>query len=257
MHSVPRAKSARRQLRSSGSARRMQYGRTHARAAALLCVATFAGVCAYLTYTDMTSVSNHVDPWFYGGPRKLKLGRKAILKGSWHALLQFRSICQQHDVPFMIVAGTLLGAWRAHELIPWDIDQDVMVWAEDVERLRALTGRYGPHRRFIFQSQNQDVAFRVIDSKSGGYVDVFALNRSLVDSRGLVTAFSFVPFDSALLTPIGTITLRNETFPAPNRVEEFLRTQYTTLAPVRLPSWVYNKRRRLSVDRTSRLSVDT
>jgi len=229
----------------------MQHGRTNASAAALLCVAAFAGVCAYLTYTDMTSVSSHVDPWFYGGPRKLKLGRHAILKGSWHALLQFRSICQQHDVPFMVVAGTLLGAWRNHQLIPWDIDQDVMVFAEDVERLRVLTGRYGPHRRFIFKSHDHNVPFRVIDSKSGGYVDVFSLNRSLVDSRGLVTAFSFVPFDSALLTPIGNITLRNETFPAPNRVEEFLRTQYTTLAPVRLPSWVYNKRRRrLSVDRT-------
>ena len=221
----------------------MADGRTHGRAAAILCLAAFAGVCAYLTYMDMTSVEAHVDPWYYGGPRKLKLGRRAILKGSWHALLQFRSICQQHDVPFMIVAGTLLGAWRDHELIPWDIDQDTMVFAEDVERLRALTGRYGPQRRFIFQSHDDNVPFRVIDSKSGGYVDVFAVNRSLVDSRGLVTVFSFAPFDSALLTPIGTITLRNEIFPAPNKVEEFLRNQYTTLAAVRLPSWVYNKRR--------------
>ena len=220
----------------------MQNGRRYAKGAALLIVAALAGVCAYSTYVDLFSVSSHVDPWYYGGPRKLKLGRHAILTGSWHALLEFRSICQKHNVPFIIVAGTLLGAWRDHELIPWDIDQDVLVFAEDVQRLSALTGRYGPQRRFILQAHDHHVPFRVIDSKSGGYVDVFALNRSLVDARGLVTTFSFVPFDAALLTPIGTITLRNETFPSPNRVEEFLRTQYTTLAPVRMPSWLYNKR---------------
>ena len=43
-------------------------------------------------------------------------------------------VCRAHDIPYCIIAGTLLGAVRHGGFIPWDDDADVAMLRADYER---------------------------------------------------------------------------------------------------------------------------
>jgi len=49
-------------------------------------------------------------------------------------LQEFDRVCRILDTPYVIFAGTLLGAVRHQGFIPWDDDLDVMMLREDYER---------------------------------------------------------------------------------------------------------------------------
>ena len=82
----------------------------------------------------------------------------------------------------------------------------------------------------------------MVDRATGGYVDIFPLNVSNVDARGRLLVVTHHPFELSLVEPPSNITLRGVNFLAPNQVEAYLHTQYTTLAPIPrwLPAGLYN-----------------
>ena len=47
----------------------------------------------------------------------------------------FTSLCEKHNVTFIMADGTLLGSYFFHDIIPWDDDLDVMVKFEDRDKL--------------------------------------------------------------------------------------------------------------------------
>lgn len=54
-------------------------------------------------------------------------------------ILEFVSdLFQRDDISFWIMGGTLLGAVRNHQMIPWDFDIDIGVWENDVSKILAL-----------------------------------------------------------------------------------------------------------------------
>ena len=55
-----------------------------------------------------------------------------------HLLKALASACDELGVAFYLTSGTLLGAVRQGDWIPWDDDVDVIVFREDYERLRRL-----------------------------------------------------------------------------------------------------------------------
>lgn len=65
-----------------------------------------------------------------------------IQKGSGYLLRRMRQICQERDIPFWLLGGTLLGAVRHKGFIPWDDDIDVGMMWDDVERFREAVKEY-------------------------------------------------------------------------------------------------------------------
>jgi len=55
-----------------------------------------------------------------------------------HLLATFHAACTELGIPYFLTSGTLLGAARNGDWIPWDDDVDVMVFREDYERLVPL-----------------------------------------------------------------------------------------------------------------------
>lgn len=67
-----------------------------------------------------------------------KLTSKQIKKIELDILLELTKFCDQHNIKYFLVYGTLLGAVRHKGFIPWDDDIDVAMMREDYERLNRL-----------------------------------------------------------------------------------------------------------------------
>jgi hypothetical protein len=65
------------------------------------------------------------------------LSREAFLP----LLRRWIDLCKQHNVPYSIFWGTLLGQMRNQRIIPYDEDLDVVVGRAGVDRLYALAGK--------------------------------------------------------------------------------------------------------------------
>lgn len=67
-------------------------------------------------------------------------------------LKEFDRVCRQLDIPYILFAGSMLGAVRHKGFIPWDDDLDILMLRPDYERFLAEAG---PHldQRFYLQKE--------------------------------------------------------------------------------------------------------
>ncbi|MBR5709366.1 MAG: LicD family protein [Thermoguttaceae bacterium] len=63
---------------------------------------------------------------------------KKVHDVNYKVLRAFDEICKANDIPYFLDSGTLLGAVRHHDFIPWDDDLDIAVFASDFPRLKAV-----------------------------------------------------------------------------------------------------------------------
>lgn len=64
-------------------------------------------------------------------------------------LLHIDAVCQRHNIPYWLDAGTLLGAVRHGGFIPWDDDIDIAMRAEDLQRFLEVAPAELPDNLYV------------------------------------------------------------------------------------------------------------
>lgn len=67
-----------------------------------------------------------------------------IQKDVFRLLCVFKEICEKENIWYSLAYGTMLGAVRHKDFIPWDDDADVMIFLPDKERFRKAFYKHKP-----------------------------------------------------------------------------------------------------------------
>lgn len=68
-------------------------------------------------------------------------------------LKEFDRVCRKLEIPYILFAGTMLGAVRHRGFIPWDDDLDVMMLREDYNRFLREAGAVLDQEKFFLQKE--------------------------------------------------------------------------------------------------------
>lgn len=131
-----------------------------------------------------------------------QIGLKEAQQHLLNIAKEFDRICTQHDIPYYMVYGTMLGAVRHEGFIPWDDDMDFGVPYEYYEELidilekelqypyRCCTYKNNPAVMFnYFKIEDQstlvdEYAIALpLEKKLGINIDVYPLNRCNLGNR--------------------------------------------------------------------------
>jgi lipopolysaccharide cholinephosphotransferase len=85
------------------------------------------------------------------------------IKNIQHCLLliakEIKRICEKNDIPYFMIAGTLLGAVRHKGFIPWDDDMDFGMFRADYERFLKACETDLNKELFFVQNINTDSGY--------------------------------------------------------------------------------------------------
>lgn len=117
---------------------------------------------------------------------------------AYQILVKFHNFCEEHNLRYILAGGTLLGAVRHHDFIPWDDDIDVQMPRPDYERFLELTTNGIGENTAVVNWRTMEKPFfsftKVIDTRTvlresisipneiGIYIDVFPTD-GLPDSK--------------------------------------------------------------------------
>lgn len=130
-----------------------------------------------------------------------KLTSEEIKIEAYNILLWFHNYCEKYNLKYSLAYGTLLGAIRHRDFIPWDDDIDVYMPREDYNKFLKLTQNIVNEKYIILSFENnQDYIYpfaKVYNNRTlikeetcmkiplGIYIDIFPLDKIPLDSREL------------------------------------------------------------------------
>lgn len=79
--------------------------------------------------------------------KKVFLTKKEI-ETFYDGMEKVDSILKEHDIPYFVIAGSLLGVARHGDIIPWDDDIDIAILDKDIDRYNSIDfKKYGYETR--------------------------------------------------------------------------------------------------------------
>ncbi|GFG32023.1 hypothetical protein Cfor_06827 [Coptotermes formosanus] len=137
-------------------------------------------------------------------------------------------------VRYWLEGGSLLGAMRAADILPWDYDVDIGMFRKDIDRcpwlVRARTQPVVDDDGFVWEKAAEGDFFRVQFSRVNHlHVDIFPFYQH----NGTMTKDTWFPahkqdreFPEHFLHPMATIDFIGQKVPAPNNIRDFLEFKF-------------------------------
>lgn len=75
-------------------------------------------------------------------------------------LIEIKRVCKLADIPYVIIAGTMLGSVRHGGFIPWDDDADVAMLRKDYDKFVEACKKYLDKDKFYFQDAHTTEGYR-------------------------------------------------------------------------------------------------
>lgn len=119
--------------------------------------------------------------------RRLQLAETELIK-------ELDRVCRNNNIPYVLFAGTMLGAVRHKGYIPWDDDADIAMLREDYERFKGVAHQLNPEICFFQDhdlepeylwgygkirkvgTQHMRTGQEHIHCRTGIYIDIFPMD---------------------------------------------------------------------------------
>lgn len=121
-----------------------------------------------------------------------------VVKGALVAAMdEFHRVCEENNLKYYLIGGSLIGAIRHKGCIPWDDDIDVAMLTSDFEKLLRLSSKFNKnfrlrHRKIdplepepIIRIENRSVIIEegyYSKARNGVFIDVFCLEETFNSS---------------------------------------------------------------------------
>ncbi|WP_251391948.1 LicD family protein [Mediterraneibacter agrestimuris] len=86
------------------------------------------------------------------------IDQKQLLDNIYGLLSEFDRICRKYNLQYFLYAGTLLGAVREKNFIPWDDDVDIIMPRKDYEKLDGIIEKELDNR-YVWDTMRKRAAF--------------------------------------------------------------------------------------------------
>lgn len=129
-------------------------------------------------HDQYAKTTGHFIERFYSGQWPSEEHMQTIL---FDVLVYARNFCRRYSIPFQLYAGTLLGAWRHHAIIPWDVDVDVLITSAHSQALIAVLHNFAGESSTTYQwivrsgKDSDIIAVKLAHIATGLYVDFFVI----------------------------------------------------------------------------------
>lgn len=110
----------------------------------------------------------------------------------------FHDICLRHDIPYFAVGGTLLGAIRHKDFIPWDYDVDLGMLRKDYERFINISTEEYSDKYTLCVPEKQNTYYNLIPKfvlKNSKYISKIAKSAGLLNMGIFLEIFVFEDTD--------------------------------------------------------------
>jgi len=144
------------------------------------------------------------------------------------------AILEQHKVRYWLEGGSLLGAARNGDIIPWDYDVDIGIYQEDIKKCDLLIysqkSSIKDDQNFVWEKAQEGDFFRVQFSETNRvHVDIFPF----YSKNGIMTKKTWFPthpqdkeFPESFLIPLSKIKFADWNASAPHNVTQFLEYKF-------------------------------
>ena len=167
-----------------------------------------------------------------------------INQGQWTppCCLRALRVCARHvfrvlegsGVRYWLEGGSLLGAVRSHDIIPWDYDVDIGIYLSDISKSfhlsSAQAGRYEDEDGFLWEKASEGDFYRVQYSATNHlHVDIFPFypkDGNMTKNTWFQTHRQDMPFPEKYLLLMEKLTFVGHETSVPNHYREFLEMKF-------------------------------